>query len=477
MLLSLGGTGSIRFISLAGTLIFTKLSRCPPQFIVYEEAFMPRHYYSRRPRAQSLSLKTGAKPTTRASDESQPAPLFGCLLIPQFPIWAAHFADATLSSAPLLIHRKGRIWAACPISLAQGVRVGWTLARAQSLCPSSRIKADDPSEASAVWQEVLSSVYDLTPRIESVRQGLLFFDPGKRGSSSWITTMASISKLAREWQIQISLASDRATAELAVHVSTPGKVRRIATASAFLQEAPSSLLLELGLSKSTTERLQWFGFENVGALKVLSRQQIAAQFANVASPQDSALLWRFAQAGTAQSDRRGITQYPLPPMVKRRLVFDQAATCPGEWEGALTEVITQAAQSLNGLQSGIITLRLTTQHEIVTASKLLREPLSTTRPLYRIAHDLADSLLQKNDEVQTMEVRLSQLVAGGAQSTLFEPRRFDLTQRNECPNPLRAAIHSVEARFSGTMWRWKLKDEYAPLPEERFSLMPVCEVA
>jgi len=23
------------------------------------------------------------------------------------------------------------------------------------------------------------------------------------------------------------------------------------------------------------------------------------------------------------------------------------------------------------------------------------------------------------------------------------------------------------------MWRWKLKDEYAPLPEERFSLMPM----
>jgi hypothetical protein len=99
------------------------------------------------------------------------------------------------------------------------------------------------------------------------------------------------------------------------------------------------------------------------------------------------------------------------------------------------------------------------------------------KTVYRVAHDLANSLLQENDEVQSMEVRLSQLVAGGAQSTLFEPRRFDLTQRNECPNPLRNALRSVEARFSGTMWRWKLKDEYAPLPEERFSLMPVCEVA
>jgi hypothetical protein len=72
-----------------------------------------------------------------------------------------------------------------------------------------------------------------------------------------------------------------------------------------------------------------------------------------------------------------------------------------------------------------------------------------------------------------MEVRLSQLIAGGAQETLFEPRRFDLTQGNECPRSLRNALRSVEARYNGTMWRWKLKDEYAPLPEERFSLIPM----
>ncbi|MEO6908669.1 MAG: hypothetical protein ABI210_12350 [Abditibacteriaceae bacterium] len=438
---------------------------------------MQRHYYPRRPRAQSVTPKSGAKSTARTGDESQPAMLFGCLLIPQFPIWAARFADVNLSSTPLLIHRKGRVLAACPVALAQGVRVGWTLARAQSLCPAARIKAVDSSEASAVWQEVLSSVYDLTPRIESVRQGLLFFDPAKRGSSSWITTMAGISKLTRQWQISVALASDRATAELAVQVSTTGKIHRIANASAFLQEVPSSLLLELGLSKATTERLQWFGFENVGALKVLLRPQIAAQFANVTSPQDSAILWRFAQAGTAQSDRRVIPQYPLPPMVKSRLVFDQAATCPAEWENALTDVIANVTQLLNGLQTGILTLQFTTQRGNLTASKLLREPLSATSSLYRVAHDLADGLLSENDEVQNIEVRLAQLVAGGAQETLFEPRRFDLSQRDECPRSLRNALRSVEARFSGTMLRWKLKDAYAPLPEERYSRMPMGEVS
>jgi hypothetical protein len=399
--------------------------------------------------------------------------LFGCLLIPQFPIWAARYANVNLCSAPLLIHRKGRVLSACPIATAQGVRIGWTLERAQSLCPAARIKADDPSEVSAVWQEVLSSVYDLTPRFESMRQGLLFFDPAKRGSASWITTMAGISKLARQWQICVAVASDRATAELAVHGSLPGKICRIKSASTFLQRTPSTLLVELGMSKATAERLQWIGLEHVGALKVLSRQQIATQFANAASPQDSALLWRFAQAGTEHADRRTIPQYPLPPIVKNRMVFDQAATCSNEWENALMEIVAQATQSLNGLQAGIVTLQLTTQHGTLTASKLLREPISASRSLYRVARDLADSLLSENDEVQTMEVRLSQLVAGGAQETLFEPRRFDLTQRNECPRSLRNAVRSVEARYSGTMWRWKLKDEYAPLPEERFSLIPM----
>src|SRR5690606_31674826 len=163
--------------------------------------------------------------------------------------------------------------------------IGWTLERAQSLCPAARIKADDPSEVSAVWQEVLSSVYDLTPRIESVRQGLLFFDPAKRGSPSWITTMAGISKLSRQWQICVAVVRERTTAELDIDVSYASNIFRIKRVSAFLQEAPSTLLIELGMSKATAQRLQWFGFERVGALKVLSRQQIAAQFANVASPQ------------------------------------------------------------------------------------------------------------------------------------------------------------------------------------------------
>lgn len=64
-------------------------------------------------------------------------PLFGCLWLPQFPLWAALQAnDSTLNSPPLVAAQKsGRIIAASEDATRRVLRLDWTSGRALSLFP------------------------------------------------------------------------------------------------------------------------------------------------------------------------------------------------------------------------------------------------------------------------------------------------------------------------------------------------------
>jgi hypothetical protein len=212
-------------------------------------------------------------------------------------------------------------------------------------------------------------------------------------------------------------------------------------------------------------------------LQVLSREQIASQVAESSAPQDAALLWRYARAGTAAADRQPVQSYRLPPTCRSRFVFEEPATCPADWEPALVDAVQQAGAQLNGMACGAVTLSLVVKRGGRTGSKLLRENTSSTRTLLRFAQDLANAIIERGDEVQAVEVTLSRLVASGVQTTLFDGARFSNLPRRECPPILIRALRNLETRYAGTLWRWLLRDQHNPLPEERFSRVPLKECA
>lgn len=422
--------------------------------------------------SSSASSKAKKKPAETQAQEPDASTLFGCLLIKQFPIWAAHYINPALAAAPLIIHRRGKVYAASAEVLTAGVRIGWILQRAQSLCPQAAIKPHNPHEESYAWDEVLAALYTLTPRLEFRTPGLLFFEPPSPKSESWITTLGALAKLVRTWCAQAALACDRATAELAACLVSPGGVRQVKNARGFLQSTPSAALAELGLSAVATERVGWFGLKSVADLTRLSREQIQCQFADPTNMRDAALLWRFARAGTPDADCQAVQTYQLPPVRLSRVAFEQAATCPGEWERALSDAVEQASAQLNGMGAGALTVSLETKAGARQASKILREPVSAPRNLYRVALDLMKDLVSDSVEIQSLEVRLSRLKGHGNQTTLFDTRRYDSSSRRDVPPNLLSALRNLESRFVGSMWKYKLQDQYAPLPEERSVLVP-----
>lgn len=453
---------------------------------------MAHHFPSRRWSSHPAPTSTAAKkaralksplPAQNPPAQSQNPANIGCLLLPQFSVWAARKAHPALAAAPLLIHRNGKVLASSADALSSGVRIGWALQRAQSLCPRAQMRAQDLAEEVHVWEEVLASLYDLTPRLESTRPGLVFFETPSHNSVSWLSTMAALAKQVKAWQAQSTIACDRATAELAAYRVAPGVVRPVKNARGFLSRTPITNLCELGLSAVAAERLQWFGFDNVADLTRVSREQIACQFADPAHRKDTALLWRFACAGTPAGDAQPVQSYQPPPVRFSRFVFAEAATCTSEWENALGDAVQQVTAQLGGMSAGALTLCLQTKTGPRRACKILREAVSSPRTLVRFASDLMSALAQNEKgasdriEVQALEIRLSRLSGAGRQDTLFDTRRFDNSPQRTAPPTLLAALHNLESRHAGMMCKWKVRDIYAPLPEERFTLIPALDEA
>ena len=402
--------------------------------------------------------------------------LFGCLIVQHYPIWAACYENPLLAVEPLIIHRKGRVYSACSRVLESGGRIGWDLQRTQSLCPTAKARHYDANLEAYAWEEILKQLYGLTPRLEPHMPGVLFFEPPPERSTSWVPTMAAISKLVRKWNAQASLATDRATAELSAQLAKPGEVRRIHETRGFLRNTPITALAGLGLSEDAIERLDWFGFNTVYELQQLTRSQIDSQFADKTKPNDARLLWRFARADAVDADRQPIQTYQLPPVRTARFVFEQAATNPSECENGLRDVVEQAAAQLNGMSAGAVTLTVISNSGERSAQKLLRESVSSPRNLFRVSHELMFALSGKGKvEISALAVQLSRLT-GEAQSTaLFDTRRYDASPTRFNPPRLIAALRNIESRYQGAMGRYRLRDAHAPLPEERFLYVPAVQ--
>lgn len=409
--------------------------------------------------------------------QQQPAAssaLFGCLIIQQFPVWAAQYENPLLAVEPLIIHRQGRVYAACQRVLEAGVRIGWDLQRAQSLCPTAKARSYNPNIEAYAWEEILNTLYSLTPRIEPVHNGCLFFEPPSYRSKAWVSTMGTMAKLVQAWNAQAALACDRATAQLASLVAGEGELRRIRDERGFLRNTPLPTLGALGLSTDAIERLDWFGFNTVFELQQLTRSQIDSQFSDKTRPQDGRLLWRFARAGTREADCQPVQTYQLPPVRSARFVFEQAASNPSEWEGALRDVVEQTVAQLNGMSAGALTLTVSAKSGELAAQKLLREPVSAARSLFRVSNELMQELCGKGkSEVSALEIQLSRLSSEAQNTTLFDTRRYDTTASRFSPPRLVAALRNIESRYKGVMGRYRLRDEYAALREDRFTYSPV----
>jgi hypothetical protein len=402
--------------------------------------------------------------------------LFGYLWLPDFPVWAAVQSDVVEADTPVWVFRGGRLIAISEEARRRGVARGWTTTRASALVPQGISLPHDAAACAFAWEQVLAALYEHTPRIESVREGLAVFEVPTR--------KAEQRKLAR-WVAAIGgrcgVATGRALAELAAYTTPAGTIRNVDAGreAFFLNALPVETLEEAGISPHTIQRLRWFGWQSVGQIKALNRQ-LCEQF------EDGAKLWRYVGAyppGERQTARKrngvsadatvslgkeSVLPYVPPPSVEARLVFEQSATEPAEWQMALYELLRQACEQLNGQGASSLSVAAETARGRRVTSCLLREPVNTARPLMVPARTLVEALLQE-DECAAIEVRLGNLSVRTGQGVLFETTSQTTSQREAV---LHDVVRRLDTRFSGAVQRLHIHDVYSPLPEEGFHLVP-----
>ena len=388
--------------------------------------------------------------------------LFGYLWLPDFPVWSAIHAEPTLQSQPVFVHRGGRVIAVSAVARQHGIARGWTRQRALSLVPGAVALPLDSSACGFAWEQVLSALYEITPRIEAVREGRAVFEIPTRRQGQ-----VALARLMRDLGACGGAATNRTLAELAAYSAPAGILRyvRAGREASYVDKTPVETLCEAGVSSHTVERLRWFGWQRVGQLKVSSGRQVCKQF------EDGALLWRFACAGAAPiaiAEKRNVLPHLPPPVIETRLAFEQAAREPGEWEAALDELLRRACSELNGRGAGSLSLAVETPHGRRAASRLLRESASGARSMQVPARAMLRDLLGR-DELQALEVRLGSLDSGAKQGVLFETP--DATsERHDAA--LREVLRRLEARHAGAVQKLQVRDPYSALPEERFALVP-----
>lgn len=88
------------------------------------------------------------------------------------------------------------------------------------------------------------------------------------------------------------------------------------------------------------------------------------------------------------------------------------------------------------------------------------------------ARTLLISLLPKGEvAIEAIEVRLGLLQERGEQGTLFETKG-----NSQARLALRRVLSHLESRYAGAMQMLRLRDEYTPLREERYSAIPALQL-
>jgi hypothetical protein len=358
--------------------------------------------------------------------------------------------------------------AVSPTALQAGVRCGWTVGRAQSLCPELLLFPRDATREALAWDEVQRALYGLTPRLESLAPGLLCADVEAEG----------VLPLVRGWGLRAGFAHDRATAHLAALTVPASTLRRVPPGqeAAFCDQTPLVALVGLGAKKErvsaeVVRRLGWFGWRSVGALRVLSRRQLEEQCGAA-----GAVLWRYAQGARLADNRRGVPVWMPPAEISARLSFVVPAREPCEWESALDEILCRVCAELETRRAGALEVRVETMLSPLRARRVLRDPLNAPRSLQAPARAaMAEALAilaPLPPVVQGLEVHLGALTMPAQPLSLFDDLLGDTGSRQR---KLQTALESVEARFGGRVGKYVPREPHSPWPEDAFGWLPALQ--
>ncbi len=367
-------------------------------------------------------------------------------------------AAAHRPRGPLLVIQRGCVAGCCGVARALGVEIGWDADRATRLAPTAEVVPRDGRLETAFWEDVRGRVHHLTPFLEDVRPGLLYFrleDPSECGA------------LADELGARIGLAPSRRLARIAAATAAPGTIAApdIAdeAAEAFLARVPARTLQRLGIDEEMVERLQLFGLDTLGEVAGLSRRHLTQQFGEEGAALHELLHPR---------DEPRMSAYQPPPTAAATLDLDAPGSEPGHVLPVLKEALRRATADLGDRETQHVRITLAMRQRATasglhagqthtSASRLLHQPTADLETLWHTVRHLGRSLLKNGIAVDALRVALGALSAPEtAQGSLFTERPA-----------ARQAIQAAESRHPGSLLRARKTSGF--FPEEGYTLEPV----
>jgi len=369
-----------------------------------------------------------------------------CLQIPDFPAWA--FARDSAPFAPLIVVERERVVAATGGARRRGVEAGLPVERARTLAPAAEVRVRDGGLEEAVWEDVLSELNRHTPRLEPIRPGRAFLS----------APLPTLKAMAERFGAPIGVGPERATARLAAARTNPGHVLAIdeARRRPFLNRYDINRLPSLGFSEEIAERLRLFGYPTLGAITILSRRQLDAQFA-----EEGAALYNLLHPAPESP----IPMYQPLPTLTAEVDFDLPCREPGELMPALEPLAEEVARELRQVAARRVSVVVEVRGGLPRrATRILFEAATEPRRVLSAARPLLMEVLDGGAEVERLAIELGALrpVTAG-QGALFRER----------PSAYMAA-RGVHRRFPGAIKRAVVV--YAQFPEDRVQFEPFVDL-
>lgn len=346
--------------------------------------------------------------------------------------------------APKVALKNGKVTHLCPKAAELGVTQGMPQTAVLLRAPDALLLEEHTPDLQRKWDDLLQEFYGFSPNVEALHMGLCLIT-----GSEW-----DAHQLAHQYQARVGVGQTREQALIASGVAEPGKTRIVLDPEAFYQEASTTTLSLLGVSRDTVEKLAWLGITVLHDLKAWSRKQILHYFGEEAKP----ILGLFFERNV------WVARFQLPREVQAEHTFFEPVQEPYQIDPVLMMLSKKLLDRLRGLQARKLILTATTDIGNLWSSRTIKDPIEKVSTLSHLLGLALKDSFATDFHVHKLNVRLRELYQLGEQKTLFQQK----------PRPM-DAVRLVHQRFSGAMFHYQVHDPYSQARDQRFRKLPFDE--
>lgn len=325
-----------------------------------------------------------------------------------------------LRGRPLIVGGSSRrgVVAACSYEARQfGVHSAMPMYLALQLCPDATVISGDMELYSRHSQLVTEVIADRAPLFEKSSVDEFYIDATGMdrffGTFRWARELRSHIMKETGLPISMALSANKMVSKVATGEFKPNAEKQIpaGTEQDFLAPLPVEKLPMVG--KQTASFLYDMGVRTVSTLREMPVKYLTHAFGR-----NGIVLWKRAH---------GIDDTPVVPYVEQKSIstettFGQDTTDVKMLHSVLTSMVERTAYELRtqGRLTSCVTVKIRYANFDTETRQIHIPYTSSDHHLLRVVHELFEKLYSRRMLIRLIGVRLSGLVQGSPQTSLFE---------------------------------------------------------